>query len=112
MSAAAAETAGSVLPGKKKGEGRGGGRQKTPQVSVFVLLCEESKDVCTSKLVKWAPAVGAYGELKPGTQRLRCQYLYFCTSKASKLTQEAEELLARSASGVSICTFVVVKQVN
>jgi hypothetical protein len=23
--------------------------------------------------------------IPPGTQRLRCQYLYFCTSKASKL---------------------------
>jgi Cys-tRNA synthase (O-phospho-L-seryl-tRNA:Cys-tRNA synthase) len=37
------------------------------------------------------------------------QYLYFCTSKASKLTQEAEKLLARSAAGVSICTFCTSK---
>jgi hypothetical protein len=33
-----------------------------------------------------------------------CQYLYFCTRKESKL--------ARSASGVGICTFVLVKQVK
>jgi hypothetical protein len=38
-------------------------------------------------------------------QLLTCQYLYFCTSKASKLGTS-------SFSRVSICTFVLVKQVN
>ena len=40
------------------------------------------------------------------TQRLRCQYLHVCTSTASK-----PSTLPRS-SGVSICTFVPVKQEN
>jgi hypothetical protein len=38
-------------------------------------------------------------------ERLLRQYLYVCTSKASKLA-------ARSVFCVSICTFVLVKQVN
>ena len=41
-------------------------------------------------------------------QLLKCQYSYFCTSKASKLSTS----LSRSSSGVSICTFVRAKQVN
>ncbi len=47
-----------------------------------------------------------------------CQYLYFCTSKASKLrlstlTRALLLMLQREYSaGVSICTFVLVKQVN
>ncbi len=58
-----------------------------------------------------------------GTQKdsmLRCQYLYFCTSKASNLRtwravvhasrvgSRGELALARSSSGVSVCTFVLV----
>jgi hypothetical protein len=38
---------------------------------------------------------------------LRRQYLYFCTSKASELSTWSSRFL-----GVSICTFVLVKQVN
>jgi hypothetical protein len=34
----------------------------------------------------------------------RCQYLYFCTSKANEVST--------SSSGVSICNFALVKQVN
>ena len=33
-----------------------------------------------------APSASALHRASPGTQRLRCQYLYFCTSKASKLS--------------------------
>ncbi len=50
-------------------------------------------------------------------QLLRCQYLYVCVSKANKLSSGshpgAGELApCISSSGVSICTFVLVKQVN
>jgi hypothetical protein len=51
----------------------------------------------------------------PGRQR---QYLYFCTSKASKCRMYASGvcLLAPSTTyqegSVSICTFILVKQVN
>jgi hypothetical protein len=49
-------------------------------------------------------------------QLVRCPYLYFCTSKASKLSTCAIQLTTRrlrvSSSGVRICTFVPVKQVN
>jgi hypothetical protein len=38
--------------------------------------------------------------------QLRRQYLYFCTSKASKMR------MYREVAGVSTCTFVLVKQVN
>ncbi len=38
--------------------------------------------------------------------RSRCQYLYFCTSKARILIESTCPL------GVIICTFVLVKQVN
>jgi hypothetical protein len=38
---------------------------------------------------------------RPLCARLRCQYLYSCPSKASKLSTPAR------ASGVNICTFVV-----
>ncbi len=43
----------------------------------------------------------------------RCQYLYFCTSKASKLRSQRHCLaLPHSSSGVSIGTFVLIKQVT
>ena len=52
---------------------------------------------------------------------LRCQYSYFCTSKASNLRTPETRTAGRYvfhadirnlwASGVSICTFVLVKQV-
>ena len=48
-------------------------------------------------------------------QRLLRQYLYCCTSKASKsstFAPSASRRKLRSSSGVSICTFVPVKQVN
>jgi hypothetical protein len=60
-------------------------------------------------------------------QLRRCQYVYVCTSKASELsTAQALDLLAAQrlegtrdilsgalgSSSVSICTFVLVKQVN
>jgi hypothetical protein len=55
------------------------------------------------------------------TQLLRCQYLYFCTSKASiVLVQQVNWVSFLSFTGasiafllgVSICTFVLVKQVK
>jgi hypothetical protein len=53
-------------------------------------------------------------------QRRRCQYLYFCTSKASKLSfcsfsracasaSYAACSAAPQGSGVSICTFVLMR---
>jgi hypothetical protein len=39
-----------------------------------------------------------------------CQCLYFCTSKASKLGEYLPESLIRRC--VSVCTFVLVKQVS
>jgi hypothetical protein len=44
-------------------------------------------------------------------QLLRCQCLYFCTSKASKLSISTGFRKDCSSSGVSACTFVLVKQV-
>jgi hypothetical protein len=43
---------------------------------------------------------------------LRCQCLHFCTSAASKLSTSRTSAGTRSSSGVSICTFVPVKQVS
>jgi hypothetical protein len=48
---------------------------------------------------------------KPGAQLLSCQYVYSCTSKASKEAYERLRL-ARSASGVSMCTLEPVKRVK
>jgi hypothetical protein len=69
------------------------------------------------------------GRRGPGTQLLQCQYLYFWTSKAIKLDRRHLGhldragmllllrcpylyLLARSSTGVNICTFALVKQVT
>jgi hypothetical protein len=47
-----------------------------PQESVFVLYCSASGvSICTKR-----------AHAPPILQRLRCQYLYFCTSEASKLS--------------------------
>jgi hypothetical protein len=44
------------------------------------------------------------------TQLLRCQYLYFCTSKAKSYTQlRCQYLYFCTSKGVSICTFVLAK---
>ena len=48
--------------------------------------------------------------------RLLSQYLYFCTSNASKVSEVSGSLISKSSaanvSEVSICTFVLVKQVK
>jgi hypothetical protein len=46
------------------------------------------------------------------TRLLSCQYLYFRTSKASKLSTRQSPCPSRSSSGVSICTFVPEQQVK
>ncbi len=48
--------------------------------------------------------------MAPGMQLRRRQYLYSCTSKASKLMTWL--IIVGSLLGVSICTFVPVKQVK
>jgi hypothetical protein len=76
--------------------------------------------VCTSKASKlgtWRPPETGQRRGPPNEAQ---QYLYFCTSKASKHTSKASKLkvpggrqkLGRGAARVSICTFVRVKQVN
>jgi hypothetical protein len=54
--------------------------------------------------------------LKEQLARQVRQYLYFCTSKASKLSTSSSNWSASKSSSraryVSICTFVPVKQVN
>jgi hypothetical protein len=49
--------------------------------------------------------------VKQVKQRLWRRYLYFCTSKASKLSILFEGF-DENAFYVSMCTFVLVKQVN
>ncbi len=44
-----------------------------------------------------------------GHQHCMCQYLYFCTSKARKLSYLVRDRGSASLAGVSICTFVLVK---
>jgi len=70
---------------------------------------------CTSKASKapysliWRRAARA---LIAPAQLLRCQYLYWCTGKASKLSTNTCCRAHCCSSGVSICTGVLVKQVN
>jgi hypothetical protein len=58
--------------------------------------------------LKFARVLALVDRLAPGKQRLRCQSLYLCTSKAIERSLSTCSLSCQR----SICTFVLVKQVN
>jgi hypothetical protein len=63
-----------------------------PQVSVFVLLClvkQVTLSTCSTSCSRDSAAaawLALMSNVSETWQLLRCQYLYFCTSKASKLS--------------------------
>jgi hypothetical protein len=74
------------------------------------VLCTDGLEVLRRNFDEFAVA-HAHSCVQPTEKLLRCQYMYFCPRKASKLTQPrmhtAVERLKSSFSGVSICTFTL-----
>jgi hypothetical protein len=63
---------------------------------------------------KPCPNIWVRAEVQEGLQQLlRCQYLYFCTSNASKVSTKASRVAPQAApQGVSICTICTFVRAN
>jgi hypothetical protein len=79
--------------------------------------CLSCVSICKNKKKRLGVAAARLARMHADAQAARLpqlrQYLYFCTSKTRKLSTESSPAPSRwKYSCVSVCTFVLVKQVN